>query len=98
MVVDIGKEVFDRFFHSLFLEDVANVGHKTFHHQIHTGNLMLVFHPQMMVLVEIKVVVPFVFGQGEDVFLFGVNVYKGVAIVEVDVSDGADKHTSCLST
>ena len=59
---------------------------------------MLVFHPQMMVLVEIKVVVPFVFGQREDVFLFGVNMYKSVAIVEIDVSDGADKHTSRLGT
>ena len=98
MVVDVGKEVFDRFLHSQLLKDVANIRHKTFHHQIHTGNLMLVFHPQMMVLVEIKVVVPFVFGQGEDVFLFGVNVHKRVAIVKVDVSDGADKHTSCLGT
>ena len=59
---------------------------------------MLVFHPQMMVLVEIKVVVSFVFGQREDVFLFGVNMHKSVAIVEIDVSDGADKHASGPST
>ena len=98
MVVDIGKEVFDRFLHAKLPEDVANIRHKTFHCEVHAGYLTLVFHPQMMVLVEIKVVVPFVFGQGEDVFLFGVNVHKRVAIVEVDVSDGADKHASGLST
>ena len=98
MVVDIGKEVFDRFLHAKLPEDVANIRHKTFHCEVHAGYLTLVFHPQMMVLVEIKVVVPFVFGQGEYVFLFGVNVHKRVAIVEVDVSDGADKHTSCLGT
>ena len=49
-------------------------------------------------LVKIEVVVPSVLWQWEYALFLRVYMYKGVAIVEIDVSDGADEHTSCLGT
>lgn len=49
-------------------------------------------------LVEIQVVVASVLWQWEYALFLGVYMYKGIAIVEIDVSDGADEHTSSLGT
>jgi hypothetical protein len=48
--------------------------------------------------VEIKVVVTVVFRQRENVLLHRVNVDEVIAVIEIDVSDGGNHHTTGLGT
>ena len=96
--VIVNKQVFYLLIKPHLLEHALNIRDEAFCQQVNTGYLIFVFYPQVVSFVKIQLIATFVIGQLINVFCTRINMIKGRAVIEIDMTDRADNHTTGFGT